>query len=545
MARPVTRRRAKRPIRPPAIESGAARPWRQRAAITAIVAAVAVACWALGQTLAARVQRGRLPPPVALDGFSEAARSQIGSAEAAARQDPGSAVAVGALGHVYAANLLRAPADRAYAAAERLPPRDWRWTYYRAMLFEQQGEHAAAREAFERVIAVVAGHGLSWFHLGEIAFKQGRIADAEQAYRRARDAAALAPFAVPGGPTRQVVPLSAYAQLGLARVALEQGASDTAVKLLQGIVSTHPRFGPARTLFHQRRDRSTPGASPTPAPAARAYTPPSDPLIDAVIAQSHNTDLLLRQAEIAARGGDTPWREFLTRRALATNPRGLDVLLAMADMLQQAGDHNAALEYLRQAEAIAPDDHHTLVQQGRSLTELDRLSEAERVLQRAARVRDAAAEYNLGIVLDRQKRWDEARARYERALAINPFHTRSMNNLGIGLARRGQASAALAMYGRALESAPDDPEVLSNFASVLIGERRLDEAMRALQTAIAIDPDAPDAYNNLGIALAQSGRWTEAKAHFEQALKRAPNHTDARRNLEQLMVAERRQPPGD
>ena len=43
------------------------------------------------------------------------------------------------------------------------------------------------------------------------------------------------------------------------------------------------------------------------------------------------------------------------------------------------------------------------------------------------------ARYNLGSDLFRQDRWDEARAHYERALAIDPFHVRAMNNLGAGL----------------------------------------------------------------------------------------------------------------
>ena len=55
------------------------------------------------------------------------------------------------------------------------------------------------------------------FRLAEIAFKEGRLDDAEQGYRRAAEASPSLPF-LPGGVTaRRVFPLSVYAQLGQAR----------------------------------------------------------------------------------------------------------------------------------------------------------------------------------------------------------------------------------------------------------------------------------------------------------------------------------------
>ena len=85
------------------------------------------------------------------------------------------------------------------------------------------------------------------------------------------------------------------------------------------------------------------------------------------------------------------------RRALAVNPPDLNVLMEMAALRQAQGRPAEALDYLRQHEALAPGDHHTLVEQGRSLIDLGRLAEAEAVLRRAVVVRDAAAEYNLGV----------------------------------------------------------------------------------------------------------------------------------------------------
>jgi tetratricopeptide (TPR) repeat protein len=515
------------PPPPPAI-SRPKTPWLAGAAAIAVVA---LAWWGAG-ALTRRVQGAMLPEIADLSGLPGPAREQVQEADAAARGNPRSAEAVGALGIAYHASLMPGPAIDTYALAEQLAPAGWTWTYYKGLILEERGEQAAALAAFTRVTAIDESQGMAWFRIGEIAFKDGRLDDAERAYARAAAAPAAAPFVAPGVAARKTTPLAAYAKLGLARVAIDRGQRAAAGTALDAIVTTYPAFGPARTMRVQlaaserTREADTRGA--------RAYTPPSDPLLDAVVAQSRMRDLLLKHAALAERGGEVAWREFLVRRALQFNPRDPNVLMEMAGMLQASGRFTEALDYLRQHQQVVPGDHHTLVEEGRVLSDLGRYDEAEAVLRRAARVRDATAEYNLGAVLDRMGRSDEARGHYETALAIDPYHARAMNNLGVWLDRRGQSAPAIAMLERSIRAAPDNAETYSNLGSAFIGARRLPEAMRVLETAVALAPEAPDAHNNLGIALAQSGRFPEAEREFATALRLNPNHVNARRNLDRI-----------
>jgi Flp pilus assembly protein TadD len=428
-----------------------------------------------------------------------------------------------------------------YSLAEERGPEDPRWIYHRAILLEEHGEQEAARGLLVRVTDLAPGHGLAWFRLGEIAFKTGDLAEAERAYTRARTAGAdaIAESRPAGVPARQMPPLSAYAALGLGRVAIERGDTAAARHFLQAALREYPRFGSARSLLVQLDERDPGTRPPERQNAVRAYSPPADSLLDAVIVRSYNSDLLLKHANMASRAGDTAWREYLVRRALAGNPNQLDVVLEMASLLQAQSKATEALQYLAQAERLAPGDHHVLVQQGRNLADLGRLTEAEQVLRRATRVRDAAAEYNLGTVLDRQGRTEEARAHYERAIAIDPFHARAMNNMATGLSRDGQGAAALALFTRAIGAAPDNAETYSNFGSALISERRFAEALHAVDTSLALDASDPNAHNNRGIALAYLGRMAEARAAFEAALRIAPAHPNARHNLERLRTSGR------
>jgi Flp pilus assembly protein TadD len=364
-----------------------------------------------------------------------------------------------------------------------------------------------------------------------MAFKDGRLDDAEQAYQRAAQTPPAPAFTAPGVSTRRVVPLAAYVQIGLARFALERGLGPQAAAILDGVIEAHPAFGPARTL---RSGIDGPAGGRRATAATRAYVPPADPDVDAVVAISTMRDLLLKHAALAARGGDREWREYLVRRAAQFNPGDPNVLMELAAMLQATSRATEALDILRQHERLVPGDHHTLVEQGRCLADLGRLEEAEAVLRRAVRVRDAAAEYNLGTVLDRQGEGDEARERYERALAIDPFHARALNNLGVWLDQRGQGAAAIAMLQRSVQADPENAETYSNLGGALIGARRLAEALGALDVALALDPDAANAHNNRGIALTQLGRVADALAEFEAAIRLNPNHVNARRNLEDL-----------
>lgn len=489
-----------------------------------LVAVVAGAAWWAAGALARRAQGGVLPPMADLSALPEPAAAQVREADTGARANPRSADVVGALGMAYHASLMTERAVETYGLAERLGPASWQWTYYRGLLLEERGRQDEALDAFRRVTAANPEMGMAWFRIGEMAFKAGRLDEAEQAYGRAGAAPPMAPFATAGVAERRVAPLTAYAQMGVARVALDRGNRDQAVAALDAAIAAHPGFGPARTMRVQL-GVGTPGG---------AYVPPSDPLLDAVVAQSRMRDMLLKHAALAGRGGDQGWREFLVRRALEFNPRDPNVLMEMAAMLQASGRASEALDYLRQREQVAPGDHQTLVEQGRALAVLGQLEEAEAVLRRAARVRDAAAEYNLGAVLDRRGRLAEARTHYERALEIDPFYARAMNNLGVSLDRNGQIEAAVAMLRRATEAAPENAEAFSNLGSALIGARRLPEAIRALETSIALDPDSPDAHNNLGIALAQSGRLADAAREWDTALEIYPGHVNARRNLERL-----------
>jgi Tfp pilus assembly protein PilF len=93
-----------------------------------------------------------------------------------------------------------------------------------------------------------------------------------------------------------------------------------------------------------------------------------------------------------------------------------------------------------------------------------------------------------------QQRWQEAEEDLRRALRLKPDHRRAHNNLGLVLARLGRSDEALASFRRA---GCDEAEARANLAYALTLERHLDEAVEQYEVALGHDPSCAVAAKGL------------------------------------------------
>ena len=164
-----------------------------------------------------RVRGAALPPFPDLSALPRRGSRLVTRADGRRGRSPDSAVAVGELGRAYHASLLTDAAIDAYAQSRALDDAAWRWT------LSPRRAARGARPRRRRPRGVPARsreqnpvHGLAWFRLGEMAFKDG---GSMMPTRRigAPAGAARAAVYLAGVTTRRVTPLAAYVQLGLAR----------------------------------------------------------------------------------------------------------------------------------------------------------------------------------------------------------------------------------------------------------------------------------------------------------------------------------------
>jgi tetratricopeptide (TPR) repeat protein len=149
--------------------------------------------------------------------------------------------------------------------------------------------------------------------------------------------------------------------------------------------------------------------------------------------------------------GDEKWLEM--------NPNDARLHAELAMCYSEAGRLDDALSQLRLAEQLDP----TPLRQydvGRVLLLMRRFSEAAALFNQALALKPDMPEslYGLGLAFDGLGRLDEAVDAYERALKLNLSFADAHFNLARVLAAQGKTAAAIRHYNEALRLRPDDAE---------------------------------------------------------------------------------------
>jgi len=521
---------------------------RRRSWVTLIILLAVMALAGVGLRVRARAAAAALLPPMPdVTGQPPAVVEHLRRADLVARRRPTAAEAVGALGMAYHADLFYAPAAEAYRVALELAPDDGRWEYYLALLHLERGEAEPATARLRSIVAASPDLALAWLRLGDAEFKRARYQEADEAYARAALAPADRAIAADAPPARRgTVPIAAYAAVGRARVALQQGQVELARQALERVVADAPQFGAAHRLLgdtYRRLGRAHDASFHLARAAALpAYNAPPDRMVDALARESRSSVLLLKQASAADLVRDGRWREYLVRRALEFNEDNPDVVYEMGAVLQQLKRTEEALTYFNRHLEMVNDDQQTLVQIGKCYADLGRFEEAEAVLRRAVGgADDAVGFYNLGYVVEQRGRAAEAERLYGRALELNPGLAGAHTNLGTALARQGRFAEAVGHLAEALRLEPGSAAAYNNLGGVFLQQRQVDVASRHFRSALELNPEHADAHANLGAALAQQGLFDEAIRHFDEALRIDPRHGAAGANRKAVLDRTQRQ----
>lgn len=139
----------------------------------------------------------------------------------------------------------------------------------------------------------------------------------------------------------------------------------------------------------------------------------------------------------------------------------------------------------------------------------------------------AMAHNNLGNILLRKGRVEDAIIHLQTALKIDPDYAEPHANLGSALFQNGQIDEALIEYQKSVEINPNFPGSQFNLGSAFLQKGQVDEAIIYFQKALEINPNYPEAYNSLGFALYKKGRVDEAIESAQQALQLATAQNNA------------------
>jgi Flp pilus assembly protein TadD/SAM-dependent methyltransferase len=223
--------------------------------------------------------------------------------------------------------------------------------------------------------------------------------------------------------------------------------------------------------------------------------------------------VMARSADDLGPLADAPWTP-LKRDA---GPLWTDDFSNVAAALRQEPWNSTGLRLKPMKWANQADGHAVLA--GYLRTE-GRTDEAIEHLRRALEIEPDNAENHLtlGTILVSLGRSDEALGHLQQAVNSNPDDKGAHSELGIALYRTGKTDEALAHFRQALAIDPGYVEGLRNLAKALVDGRQFDEAVECFRKAITIQPGNAEIRFDLGLALIRQGNISAAKEELRQAL---------------------------
>jgi hypothetical protein len=118
-------------------------------------------------------------------------------------------------------------------------------------------------------------------------------------------------------------------------------------------------------------------------------------------------------------------------------------------------------------------------------------------------VDEYTAHLTLGGTLLQEKRFEEARAHYQRANSLRPKSAEATYGLGRSYLHAGRAAEAIAPLEEAVGLAPDDSNRRNDLAVSYVRANRIDEAIREYRTLAARQPNEPRYSQALAALLAR------------------------------------------
>ncbi|MEN8142454.1 MAG: tetratricopeptide repeat protein [Thermodesulfobacteriota bacterium] len=192
------------------------------------------------------------------------------------------------------------------------------------------------------------------------------------------------------------------------------------------------------------------------------------------------------------------------QEALLLDPQNTKALNHLGIVLSKSGKIESAIEKFKLALSLDREDPLTHYNLALAFSDLGYLDDAVHHYNMAhhhtAGDTDSHVHNNLGILLAKLGRQDEAIAEFKETIRINPYHSESLNNLGVIYAQKKSYAKAAYYFQAALERNSNDPVL----------------------------------HNRLGLAHMLQGQYDKAFNHFNMAIKLNPDYALAKLNLQRL-----------
>jgi tetratricopeptide (TPR) repeat protein len=193
-------------------------------------------------------------------------------------------------------------------------------------------------------------------------------------------------------------------------------------------------------------------------------------------------------------------------------------------------DYKGAEAELRKAAELDKKNSDALIKLGQVLVNQGSVDQAIATYQQS--VKDNPNEISfyilLGELFESQKKFDDAKNMYQKALQIQHDNPAASNNLAyVMLETGGNVDVAMSLAQTARRLMPDSPNAADTLGWAYYVKGLYPSAIELFNEAVKKTPNNPTFHYHLGLAYQKSDQPTLAKEHLQQVLKLNPNYPEA------------------
>ena len=381
----------------------------------------------------------------------------------------------------------------AFLATSRLAPNHVDAHYQAGLLYEQKGDIDNAVEKYESAITLDSLNAAPFFRLGAIYLKRGDKDNAIRVYE----------------PALEIEPNHPQVQYHLAAIFEEREENGKSIKHF-GLAN---QYDNTNYEWHFRY--------------ARLLTRHAETL------ENYNQYAAMAVQEYTAAAALKPdyTDAYFYRGLIARKYKQI------GDKLYRNSEIAQDFQHVVKLQPQNPNAHHYL---GLTLVDLDEWQKGKQSFQKVLMLdsKFTDANFQLGLIAEREQRYKEAIEYYQAEVAIDPESARVYQHLGdlynAYLLDFGQAKVA---FKKALELEPNHVPTLLNYGNALYNLNRLGAAAEQFELALQLDPRDLTANYNLALIYEYAGKKQQALGRWRRFLELSPPEQwklDAERHVQQL-----------
>lgn len=204
--------------------------------------------------------------------------------------------------------------------------------------------------------------------------------------------------------------------------------------------------------------------------------------------------------------------------SLLYNPSSAKGLLSQAMVFLYSGKTTEALDYFAKSLKADPGNPETLLYKAQALRDAHQWPQAEQVYRNIVSERPNywLAHNELGWILYRQAKYDEAAKEFEKAATAAPPVAMPLANLGIMYLELGKRDEAIKASQRSLQRSPNEDAYLT-LGDIDFSDKNYRASLDNFERAAALNPNAHLIWRNIGDCYAMLGDPGQVRKNYAKA----------------------------